>query len=59
MEVRECTEAIQLRGIPTLKGSSRQCNKEVNTGHENEEIHLSEENEPVSTWTRCVQGMAK
>ena len=55
VELRECSDTIQLRGRPKVRRSSGQCHKEVNTGHENEVAHLCQANEPVSTWTRCVQ----
>ena len=55
VELREYFDTIQLRGRPKFRRSSGQCHKEVNTGHENEVAHSCEANEPVSTWSRCVQ----
>ena len=55
VEVRDSFDTIQIRGRTELRSISRQCHKEVNTGHEIEEAHSSEANEPVSTWIRCVQ----
>ena len=47
VELRECSDTIQLRGRPKLRGSSWQRHKEVNSGHENEVAHLCQASEPV------------
>ena len=54
IELRECSDTIQLCGRPKLRESSGQRHKNVNVGHENEVSHLCQTNEPVLTWTRCV-----
>ena len=60
VELRECSDTIELRERPKLRGiSSRQCHKEVNTGQHNTLAHLCQTNECASTWTRCVQLMAQ
>ena len=53
--VSSCVNVLTQFNYVGDRWSSGQCLKEVNTGHENEMAHLCQANEPLSTWTGCVQ----